>query len=140
MNSVFDQLLLDNKLIQAAAGGENVLVELLLDQGADIHAACDCALRRATGNGHTGTVALLLDRGANIHAINDLALRSAVKSGDLETTTLLLGRYKTSELQSVQEASQSDLSGMDKLLPLVRMEIALRLVQKCITDQPVAEI
>ena len=140
MNSVFDQLLLDNKLIQAAAGGENALVELLLDQGADIHAACDCALRRANGNGHTGTVALLLDRGADIHAVNDLALRSAVKIGYPETVALLIGRYKTSELLSLTEGMQSELSGMDKVLPLVRMEIARRVVQKCLTDQPVAEI
>ena len=28
-------------------------------------------------NGHTETVKLLLDRGANIHAANDLALRLA---------------------------------------------------------------
>jgi hypothetical protein len=140
MNSIFEELLLNNKLIQAASNGDTALVGNLLDQGADIHAACSCALRRATANGQTGTVALLLDRGADIHAIQDLALRSAVKGGDLETTALLLGRYKTSELQSLQNTTQSGLSGMDKLLPLVRMEIARRLVQKCIIDQPALEI
>ncbi len=139
MNSVFEQLFLDNKLIQAAGNGDTTLVEILLDQGADIHAACECALRRATDNGHTGTVALLLDRGADIHAVHDIALRSAVKNGDPETVALLLGRYKTSELQSLQEATHIDLSGMDKLLPLLRMEIARRLVQKIINDQPAME-
>ena len=140
MNSIFEQLFLNNRYIQAAANGDTALVGNLLDQGADIHAACSCALRRATANGHSGTVALLLDRGADIHAVQDLALRSAVKGGDLETTALLLGRYKTSELQSLQNTTQSGLSGMDKLLPLVRMEIARRLVQKCISDQPALEI
>ena len=140
MNSIFEQLFLNNRYIQAAANGDTALVGNLLDQGADIHAACSCALRRATANGHSGTVALLLDRGADIHAVQDLALRSAVKGGDLETTALLLGRYKTSELQSLQNTTQSGLSGMDKLLPLVRMEIARRLVQKCIIDQPALEI
>ncbi|MEI7462997.1 MAG: ankyrin repeat domain-containing protein [Candidatus Taylorbacteria bacterium] len=140
MNSVFEQLFLDNRHIQAAGNGDTALVEILLDQGADIHAACECALRRATDNGHTGTVALLLDRGANIHAVHDLALRSAVKNGDPETVALLLGRYKTSELQSLQEATRSNLSGMDKLLPLVRLEIARRLVQQIINDQPVVVI
>ena len=85
-------------------------------------------------------MALLLDRGANIHAVHDLALRSAVKNGDPETVALLLGRYKTSELQSLQEATRSNLSGMDKLLPLVRLEIARRLVQQIINDQPVVVI
>jgi ankyrin repeat protein len=140
MNSIFEELLLNNKLIQAASNGDTALVGNLLDQGADIHAACSCALRRATANGQTGTVALLLDRGADIHAVHDLALRSAVKGGDRETTALLLGRYKTSELQSLQDTRLTDLSGMDKLLPLVRMEIARRLVQKCIIDQPALEI
>jgi len=140
MNSVFEQLFLDNRHIQAAGNGDTDLVEILLDQGADIHAASECALRRATDNGHTGTVALLLDRGANIHAVNDIALRSAAKNGNPETVGLLLSRYKTSQLQSLQEATRSNLSGMDKLLPLVRLEIARRLVQQIINDQPVVVI
>ena len=139
MNSAFELLFLDNKLIQAAGNGDTALVEILLDQGADIHAACECALRRATDNGHTGTVTLLLNRGADIHAVHDIALRSAAKNGDPETVALLLGRYKTCELQSLQDATHIDLIGMDKLLPLLRMEIARRLVQKIINDQPAME-
>ena len=140
MNSVFEQLFLDNRHIQAAGNGNTALVGKLLDEGADIHAASECALRRATDNGHTGTVALLIERGANILAVNDIALRSAAKNGDPETVGLLLSRYKTSELQSLQEATRSHLSGMDNLLPLVRMEIARRLVQQIINDQPVVVI
>ena len=139
MNSVFEQLFLDNRHIQAAGNGNTALVGKLLDEGADIHAASECALRHATDNGHTGTVALLIDRGADIRAVHDLALRSAAKNGDPETVGLLLSRYKTSELQSLQEATRSNLSGMDKLLPLVRLEIARRLVQSFINDQPAME-
>jgi ankyrin repeat protein len=140
MNSVFEQLLIDNKLIQAAAGGENALIEILLGQGADIHAACDCALRRSTDNGHTGTVALLLDRGADIRAVHDIALRSAINLEYSETVALLLSRYKTGELQSLLNTMQTDLVGTNKLLPLLRMEIARRLVQNAINDQPPMEI
>lgn len=140
MNSVFEQLFLDNRHIQAAGNGDTDLVEILLDEGADIHAASECALRRATDNGHTGTVALLIERGAGIRAVHDLALRSAAKNSDPETVALLLSRYETSGLQSLQEATRSHLSGMDKLLPLVRMEIARRLVRKIINDQPAMEI
>ncbi len=48
------------------------------------------------------------------------------------------------ELYSIPEVrrfyqTRSDLSGMDKILPLVRMEIA-RLVRKIINDQPAIEI
>jgi len=139
MNSVFEQLFLDNRHIQAAGNGDTALVEILLDQGADIHAASECALRRATDNGHTGTVALLLDRGADIHAVHDIALRSAVKNGDPETVGLLFSRYKTIELQLLQDATRSHLSGTNKLHPLVRMEIARRLAQKIINDQPAME-
>ncbi len=140
MNSVFEQLLIDNKLIQAAAGGENALIEILLGQGADIHAACDCALRRSTDNGHTGTVALLLDRGADIRAVHDIALRSAVNLEYSETVALLLSRYKTRELQSLQGTMQMDLLGANKVLPLVRTEIARRFVRTALADQPTLEV
>jgi ankyrin repeat protein len=140
MNSVFEQLLLDNKLIQAASHGDNALVEMLLAQGADIHAACDSAFRHAAKGGHTATVSLLLDRGADIHAVHDIALRSAAQSGCPETITLLLGLYGNSELQSLQGRMQSDLAGTNKLVPLLRTEIARRLVQKIIKDQPAMKI
>ena len=140
MKSIFEQLLIDNKLIQAADNGDTALVEKLLDQGADIHAASECALRRATDNGHTGTVSLLINRGADIHAVHDIALRSAAKNGDPETLDLLLSRYKTRELESLKDATNGALGGMEKLQPIVRMEIARRIAQKIINDQPPMEI
>ncbi len=140
MKSIFEQLLLNNRLIKAAGNGDTALVEILLDQDAEIHAASDCALRRATDGGHTETVALLIDRGADIHVVNDIALRSAVRSGHTAMIALLLSRYKITELQSLKNATNGALGGMDKLQPFVTLEIARRLVQIIIADQPPMEI
>jgi hypothetical protein len=64
----------------------------LIDEGANIRANDDCALRWAAENGHTETVELLLDRGADIHAGNDCALRWAAVKGHTEIVKLLLDR------------------------------------------------
>lgn len=138
--TTIEQILIDNRTIVAAGNGDANLVSKLFDEGADIRAACDCALRRATDSGHTETVTLLLDRGADIHARHHYALRSAVGSGHTQMVALLLCRYQTNELQSLKEAIQCDRGGTDKLLPLVNMEIARRLVQKIINEQPEVKI
>jgi ankyrin repeat protein len=140
MNSLFEQLLLNGELFQAAGNGDTTLVESLLEQGAEMNAVCYCALRAAAKNGHTETVALLLDRGADIRAVHDIALRSAVNLEYSETVALLLSRYKTGELQSLQGTMQMDLVGANKVLPLVRTEIARRFVRNALADQPTLEV
>jgi len=82
----------DYALRWAANKGHADTVAMLLDRGADVHAGNDCALRWAAGNGHADTVALLLDRGADIHAGDDLALCYAAENGHTETVALLLDR------------------------------------------------
>ena len=62
----------------------------LLDQGADIHANNDLALRLSAQNGHLAVVQFLLEHGANIHADNDLALRLSAKNGHLSVVQYLL--------------------------------------------------
>jgi hypothetical protein len=83
----------------AATHGHTESVALLLDRGADIHAANDRALRWAARKGNTETLALLLDRGANINAEKNQALRGAADGGDTETVAFLLKHYKTKELE-----------------------------------------
>ena len=46
----------------AAFNGHLEIVAFLLDNGADLHARNDGALREARANGHTAVVALLLER------------------------------------------------------------------------------
>jgi ankyrin repeat protein len=82
----------DLALKWAAKYGHTETVRLLLDRGADIHAYHDEALKWAATHGYTKTVKLLLDRGANIHAWDDEALRWATLCGHTETVKLLLKR------------------------------------------------
>ena len=55
----------DYPLRAAAREGHTEIVRILLDKGANIHAANDGALRLASQNNHSDTVSLLLERGAN---------------------------------------------------------------------------
>ena len=66
------------------------VIELLLKSGANIHAAGDYALRRASENGHKEVVELLLKFGADIHAVGDYALRRASRSGAKKTFKLFI--------------------------------------------------
>ena len=56
-------------MISASEMGQTETVKLLLDQGANIHALNDEALRLASKRGHAETVKLLLDREADIYAL-----------------------------------------------------------------------
>ena len=77
----------------------SMITELLLNNGADIHANNDQALICAATNGETDTVALLLKRGANIHAQNDRALRNAIFYEHVSTIKILMdnGAYVSDE-------------------------------------------
>ena len=140
MMTAIEQILINNRNIVAASNGDTNLVEKLLDEGAEIHAAHDYALCRSTDGGHTETTALLLDRGADIRARHHYALKSAVGSGHADMITTILSRYKITELESLKDATNGALGGMEKLQPIVRMEIARRIAQIIITDQPPMEI
>ena len=55
-HKIYDQLKgknIDERLIKSAENGYSDLVELLLDQGANIHARNDYALRLTAENGNT---------------------------------------------------------------------------------------
>ena len=82
----------DYALRSAAEMGHTETVRLLLDRGADISAGDDYAIRWAAKNRHTEIVKVLLDRGAKIHASNDWALRHAAANGNTETVKVLLDR------------------------------------------------
>jgi hypothetical protein len=49
----------------------------------------DFALRVAAGNGHAETVKLLLDHGADVHAADDMAVRLATERGHVVTERVL---------------------------------------------------
>jgi hypothetical protein len=82
----------DLALRQASKWGQLDVVKLLLDRGANIHSRNDGALHEASQEGHLDVIKLLLDRGANIHSQNDWALRWASREGNLDMVRLLLNR------------------------------------------------
>jgi ankyrin repeat protein len=66
------------------------VVKHLVEQGADIHARDNAALRWATLNGHLDVVKYLVEQGANIHALDDDdALCWAAENGHLEIVNYL---------------------------------------------------
>ena len=70
-------------------GGVEV-AKILLENGADVHAESDHALRWASRNGRLEVVKILLENGADVHARNDEALRRASEEGHAEVVGILL--------------------------------------------------
>jgi ankyrin repeat protein len=64
-------------------------VKKALENGADVHANNDSALRYASENGHLSTVDLLLKNGADVHVYHDYPLRWASVRGHLDIVELL---------------------------------------------------
>lgn len=73
-----------------ASVGDYVMVQSLIQKGADIHANNDYALRAAAENGHTDVVKLLLENGANLDAEYGYSLQSAAERGHTDVVKLLV--------------------------------------------------
>jgi hypothetical protein len=66
------------------------IIKSLVEEGADIHADSDYALRLAAVNGHLDIVKFLVEQGANIHAYNNYALIWTANNGHLEVVKYLV--------------------------------------------------
>lgn len=91
-------------------------VELILNQGVNVHARNDEALLRASAAGHAPTVELLLNRGANVHAQNDGALREAITYNNIATVELLLDWGATVNDSLIDMAREHGFYDLAKLL------------------------
>ncbi len=65
-------------------------VIISLNNGANIHAGSDAALRNSSYNGHSDIVKYLISAGANIHANDDYALRYSSQYGYLDIVKYLV--------------------------------------------------
>ena len=81
----------DNYALRWAAGcGYLDIVKYLVEHGADVHAHDNHALRWATGRGYLDIVKYLVEHGADIHAQEDYALRWAAVNDRLEVVKYLV--------------------------------------------------
>ena len=98
-NDQIVQLLLENgadpnannlfPLAVAAQYGKETTVRILLNAGANVHASNDVALAFASENGHAGIVRLLIEQGADVHANDDEALRLAEQNRRIPVVDIL---------------------------------------------------
>ena len=79
----------DYALLWSAVNGHLEGVKYLVEQGADIHADDDYALRWSACNGHLEVVKYLVEQGADIHAKNDDAIWLSERYGHMEIVKYL---------------------------------------------------
>ena len=80
----------DMALKWASENGYLKTVKLLLEYGADVNSGYNQALRYASKYGHQKIVKFLLKQGADVHANNDLSLVYASGKGHLKIVELLI--------------------------------------------------
>jgi hypothetical protein len=80
----------DAALRKASYYGHLPIVQFLVQHGADVHADDNEAIRRASVNGHLPVVQFLVQHGADVHAYNDYALRLASEKGNLPIVQFLV--------------------------------------------------
>ncbi|KAF4250945.1 hypothetical protein CNMCM8980_009584 [Aspergillus fumigatiaffinis] len=77
----------DNALLEASAEGHEKIIQLLLENGADVNAQGGSALLAASKEGHDKIIQLLLDHGADVNAQGGSA--SALLNSPADLTTAL---------------------------------------------------
>ena len=79
----------DTALIYASENGYLPLVKYLLNDGADIHAEDNAAVRWASARGHLPVVKYLVEHGADITAQDNFALKWAQRNKHLDVETYI---------------------------------------------------
>jgi len=69
---------------------EPKLTRAFIENGADVHASDDAALRWAAREGHLEVVKFLIENEANVHASNDAALCWAAREGHSKVVKFLI--------------------------------------------------
>jgi len=69
-------------------------IQMLIDEGVDVHVDNDYALRWASRYGYSKVVKVLLENGADVHVWNDYALRRASQNGHTKVVKLLKSYMK----------------------------------------------
>ena len=80
----------DFALRWSSENGHLEVVKYLVENGADIQAEDNIALRLSAENGHLEVVKYLVEQGADIHSDDDFALRWSAENGRLEVVKYLV--------------------------------------------------
>src|SRR5581483_2115027 len=80
----------DMALRWASSNGDLEIVRYLFEHGVNINVKDDYALQLASESGHLGVVKYLVEKGANIHTNADYPLRWASRKGHLEVVKYLV--------------------------------------------------
>ena len=78
----------------------------MIEEGADVHAGDDCALRWAAYNGNLEVVKILIENGADIHANNDWALKEASFYGHSEVVKFLIENGASNIDGTIEDATE----------------------------------
>jgi len=96
-------------LIEYSKKGNLDIVKYLVENGADIHAYDDYALKWSARNGHLDVVKYLLEKGANIHADNDSVLIDSAYYGRLDVVKYLLEKGANIDVIDIDEIEDEDI-------------------------------
>jgi len=123
-----------SELFKAVKNNDLENIKDLVEQGANLHANAEEALRKAAGNAYLEVVKHLLGQGADLHADNDGALRWAGEKGRLEVVKYLLERGADSDILSEQKLAKLFTSydlHIKKITPrLSSLLLKIKLVKK----------
>jgi hypothetical protein len=106
----------DHALKFAAEYGHIEVVKYLVEQGADVHADNNHALRCSAKNGHLNIVEFLVEKGANIHIDNDYVLRHSAKNGNLELVKFLIEKGANIHICDDYAIRWAGISGHSKVV------------------------
>jgi ankyrin repeat protein len=121
-------------LAEAAINGHLDVVRSLVENGADIHADNDFALRYTAVNGHIDIVRFLVENGADIHANNDLALRWAAEYGHLDVVRYLVENGADTLYLLDIKGNPTKIAGQTLTKDQIEQAKQLFIVRKILTD------
>jgi len=110
----------DHALRWASIYGLTGIVKILVENGADVHSKTGQALRLASQNGHLGVVKVLVENGANVHVEDEYAIRWSSDKGHLEIVKILLENGADAHAKEDSALSWASKNGHTEVVELLK--------------------
>jgi ankyrin repeat protein len=124
----------DINLSEAARSGRLVAVKFLVENGANIHADDNLALRHAAMNGHLDVVRFLVENGADIHTCDDWAIQWAAGEGYLGIVQFFIGNGAGISYLLDNEGNPTEITNQVLTGDQIKQAKQLFSVRKVMTD------